>query len=137
MECSCEHGNEPSGSMQRGDLFDWLRSCHIADDCAILSWAVSVSQSQSRTYCLKQSTDVFRLVGTVRKRHVEGKEKCISCQIKIGFMKAQNFIGQRQTFIYILRNLRVAPQPLFVIRKMASEQKYPSNKILQTFHTFH
>ena len=43
MECSCEHGNEPSGSMQLGDLFDWLRSCQIADDCAVLTWSASVT----------------------------------------------------------------------------------------------
>jgi hypothetical protein len=45
--------------------------------------------------------DVFGLVSTVRKQPVEGKEKCISCQIKIGFMNAQNLSGQRQAFIYL------------------------------------
>lgn len=55
MECSCEHGNEPSGSMQRGDLVDWLRSCQIADDCdcAVLSWAASVTV----TYLLAETID--------------------------------------------------------------------------------
>jgi hypothetical protein len=78
--------------MQRGDLLDWLRNCQIAYDFALLSWAVAVRVM----HLLTQSADVFGLVSTVRKLHVEGTEKCISCQIKIGWMKAQNVIGQRQ-----------------------------------------
>jgi hypothetical protein len=113
----------------------WLtgwEAVRLLTTATALYW-VGLLRSQSRIYWLKQSTDVFGLVSTVRKRYVEGKEKCISCQIKIGFMKAQNLIGQRQTFIYILRNLWVAPQPLCVIRTSPSCLTLPQGMSLETW----
>jgi hypothetical protein len=43
---SCEHGNEPSGSIKGGELLDWLSDCQLL---RILLCGVSKTLPPSRT----------------------------------------------------------------------------------------
>jgi hypothetical protein len=37
---SCEHGNEPSGSIKGGEFFDYLIDCQLVKDSAPLSYFI-------------------------------------------------------------------------------------------------
>jgi hypothetical protein len=43
---SCEHGNEPSGSIEGGEFIDWLNDCwFFKEDSTPWGWLVSQNKS--------------------------------------------------------------------------------------------